>query len=180
MPLLKGHKGEGENPAGWWLSEKLEGVRAYWDGKQFLSRNRKLFLAPDWFLAGLPPVPLDGELWIARKKFTLAQGTAMSQTRGEDWRQMRFVIFDVPAHDAEFEARLSFLDDLLAQNRPPFAIKLEQQQCRNVDHLIAELDRVLELGGEGLMLRQPGSKYEIGRSGTLLKVKRFLDAEAVV
>ena len=168
------------NIAGWWMSEKLDGLRAYWDGKQFISRRGNLFLAPDWFLAGLPQVPLDGELWITRKKFTLAQGIAMSQTRGEEWRQMRFLIYDAPAHGAEFEARQRFLGDLVAQTSPPFASLLEQQQCRDADHLRAELERVEALGGEGLMLRQPGSKYEAGRSSTLLKVKTFRTDDAVV
>src|SRR5580658_9321513 len=53
---------------GWLMSEKLDGVRAYWDGKQFLSRQGNLYRAPDWFIEGLPSVPLDGELWIDRKK----------------------------------------------------------------------------------------------------------------
>src|SRR4051812_39204164 len=180
-PVLLAEKWDGEtNVAGWWMSEKLDGVRAYWDGRRFTSRNGNLFLAPDWFLAGLPSVPLDGELWIARKQFNTAQGVAMSQTRGEDWRQMRFVVFDVPAHGGEFEARLRFLNDLLSRNRPQFASALAQQQCRDVDHLLAEMQHITEVGGEGLMLRQPGSKYVTGRSSTLLKVKKFHDAEAVV
>src|SRR5262249_46379583 len=156
------------NVAGWWMSEKLDGLRAYWDGKRFLSRTGNLFLAPDWFLAGLPDVPLDGELWITRKKLTLDQGVAMSQARGEGWRQLLFVVSDAPAHGGEFEARLRFLDDLVRRTRPAFVNVLEQMQCRDIDHLRAELERVEALGGEGLMLRQPGSKYEAGRSSTLL------------
>ncbi len=46
--------------------------------------------------------------------------------------------------------------------------------------MTVELDRIAALGGEGLMLREPGSRYEAGRSPTLLKVKRFHDAEARV
>ena len=53
----------------WWMSEKLDGVRAYWDGKRFLSRQGNEYHAPEWFVAGLPATPLDGELWIDRKKF---------------------------------------------------------------------------------------------------------------
>jgi DNA ligase-1 len=179
--VLLAEKWDGEtNVTGWWMSEKLDGLRAYWDGRQFISRNGNLFLAPEWFLAGLPAVPLDGELWITRKKFTLAQGIAMSQTRGEEWRQMRFLIYDAPAHGGEFEARLRFIDDLVGRARPAFATPLEQQQCRSLDHLRSELERVEALGGEGLMLRQPGSKYEAGRSSTLLKVKTFHTDDAVV
>src|SRR5690348_2239657 len=55
--------------SGWWMSEKLDGVRAYWDGKQFLSRQGNIYHAPDWFLEGFPDMPLDGELWLARKSF---------------------------------------------------------------------------------------------------------------
>ena len=54
---------------GWWMSEKLDGVRAYWDGKQFLSRLGNRFHAPPWFVEGFRPTPLDGELWGGRKLF---------------------------------------------------------------------------------------------------------------
>ena len=57
------------DPTGWLLSEKLDGVRAFFDGRQFLSRQGNLFHAPDWFRTGLPDVPLNGELWLGRKKF---------------------------------------------------------------------------------------------------------------
>src|SRR5580704_4856852 len=57
------------HPSSYWLSEKLDGVGAYWNGSQFLSRQGNLFHAPDWFVAGLPNTPLDGELWLGRKKF---------------------------------------------------------------------------------------------------------------
>jgi DNA ligase-1 len=46
--------------------------------------------------------------------------------------------------------------------------------------MLEELARVEAVGGEGLMLRQPASRYERKRSGTLLKVKTFHDAEATV
>src|SRR5437879_1085254 len=69
-PLLLAESWDGESdPTGWWMSEKLDGVRAYWDGKQFLSRQGNRYFAPDWFVAGLPLEPLDGELWIGRKQF---------------------------------------------------------------------------------------------------------------
>ncbi|MGL4553707.1 MAG: DNA ligase [Gemmataceae bacterium] len=168
-----------QNLAGWWMSEKLDGVRAYWDGKQFVSRAGNVFFAPDWFTLGLPGTPLDGELWLARKAFNEASGIAQSIDKGERWRRMRFVVFDAPAHGGPFEARLRYLADLVGTGHP-FASVLDQQPCRGTEHLHAELARVEALGGEGLMLRQPGSLYVAGRSPTLLKVKRFHDAEATV
>ena len=52
-PLLLAESWSPEtNPSGWWLSEKLDGVRAYWDGTQFLSRNGNRYVAPEWFTLG--------------------------------------------------------------------------------------------------------------------------------
>lgn len=168
------------DPAGWWLSEKLDGVRAYWDGAQFLSRQGNLFHAPDWFTAGLPSVPLDGELWLGRKQFQRAVSVVRRQDKSEHWRAIAFVVFDAPGLDKGFEARLEFVADCLRQSRPEFARAHEHVRCEGHDHLRRELERVEGLGGEGLMLRRAGSRYEGGRSATLLKVKRFLDAEARV
>jgi DNA ligase-1 len=166
--------------AGWWMSEKLDGVRGYWDGSRFLSRAGNIFKAPDWFAAGLPKVPLDGELWMDRRKFSETSGIVRRQDRSDHWKQIRFLIFDAPAHPGPFEDRLAFVTEVVTKEAPPHARALEHVRCEGVTHLRAELARVEGLGGEGLMLRQPGSPYEVGRSATLLKVKNFLDTEAVV
>ena len=166
--------------SGWWMSEKLDGVRAYWDGKQFLSRLGNLFHAPDWFVEHLPDVPLDGELWIGRKKFQRTVSIVRRQDKCDLWNEVRFLVFDAPAAAGGFEDRVRFLNDALSRRPLIFAQPHEHQVCRDLDCLRAELARVEALGGEGLMLRQPGSKYEAGRSATLLKVKSFRDAEATV
>jgi len=165
---------------GWWMSEKLDGVRAYWDGKQFLSRQGNRYHAPDWFVEGLPDTPLDGELWLGRGKFQVAVGIAKRQDKPDTWKQLRFVIFDAPALPDDFETRLQFYQDYLNRHSPPFAAAHTQLPCQSLDHLRQELERVVSVGGEGLMLRQPRSKYAVGRSSTLLKVKRFHDGEAKV
>jgi DNA ligase 1 len=166
--------------AGWWMSEKLDGVRAYWDGRQFLSRQGNLFYAPDWFVEHLPPTPLDGELWLARKSFQRTVSIVRRQDKSDLWRELAYVVFDAPAINDVFERRLEYLRETLAGSTSQFVRALEQQRCRDLDHLQEELARVDALGGEGLMLRQPGSRYEAGRSTTLLKIKRFHDAEARV
>jgi DNA ligase-1 len=166
--------------SGWWMSEKLDGVRAYWDGKQFLSRQGNLYHAPAWFIEGLPATPLDGELWIDRKKFQRTVSIVRRQDKSELWNEVRFLVFDAPAATGGFEERIKFLKDALAKATAKFARPHEHQLCRGVEALRAELARVEALGGEGLMLRQPGSKYWAGRSATLLKVKTFHDAEARV
>jgi DNA ligase-1 len=164
----------------WWMSEKLDGVRAFWDGKQFLSRQGNIYYAPDWFVQGLPEFPLDGELWIDRKKFQRTVSIVRRQDKNDLWKEVRFLVFDAPAAAGAFEERLAFLKDALAAKEPKFAHRHEHIRCKDLAHLRAELVRIEALGGEGLMLRQPGSNYVAGRSATLLKVKTFRDAEALV
>ncbi len=166
--------------AGWWMSEKLDGVRAYWNGKHLLSRLGNVLHAPDWFIAGLPATPLDGELWLARKSFQRTVSIVRRQDKSDHWKEISYLIFDAPAQAAAFEERMSFLKDTLTGGKAKHIQLHEHQQCQSVDHLREELARVEALGGEGLMLREPGSKYQVGRSATLLKVKTFHDAEARV
>ena len=166
--------------SGWWMSEKLDGVRAYWDGKQFISRQGNLYHAPDWFTEGLPEVPLDGELWVARKSFQRTVGIVRRQDKPDTWKDVRFLIFDAPAATGSFEDRVKFLQDGCAGWTCGYSALHDHEVCRGLDHLREELQRIEGVGGEGLMLRQPGSRYAAGRSSTLLKVKTFHDAEAEV
>ena len=163
------------------MSEKLDGVRAYWDGKSLISRLGNRFHAPDWFLEGLPEIPLDGELWIGRKAFQRTVGIVRRQDKTDLWKEVRYVVFDAPG-DRRRRSRsaLAAVRDHVERHRPPYLAAHEHAICQGLDHLRAELARVEALGGEGLMLRQPGSRYEVGRSLTLLKVKSFRDAEARV
>jgi DNA ligase-1 len=165
---------------GWWLSEKLDGVRGYWTGGQLLSRQGNPFHAPDWFTAGLPPVPLDGELWLGRKMFQRTIGIVRRRDMTDLWKEVRFLVFDAPDADTAFEARLAAASRMLRECRPAYARVHKHVPCSGIDHLRRELTRVEAQGGEGLMLRRPESRYETGRSATLLKVKTFHDAEARV
>jgi DNA ligase 1 len=168
------------DPTNWWMSEKLDGVRAYWDGKQFWSRLGNLFHAPAWFVKGLPNVPLDGELWLGRKKFQRTVSIVRRQDQSDHWKEVRYVVFDAPTLEKGFEQRLEFVQECITQSKPLYAQPHPHQPCQGMDHLRQELARLEALGGEGLMLRKPGSKYENGRSITLLKVKTFHDAEGRV
>jgi DNA ligase-1 len=168
------------DPTGWWLSEKLDGVRAYWDGKQFLSRQGNPFFAPYWFTEGLPLEPLDGELWIGRKMFQRTVSIVRRHDESQLWKEVRFLMFDAPAHNGPFEERMKLLKLVMEISRPAFAFMHNHERCQGRDDLHKRLAQIEIIGGEGLMLRQPGSVYEAGRSGTLLKVKTFKDAEARV
>lgn len=179
--LLLAHSWDGEaDLTDWWMSEKLDGVRALWNGKQFLSRQGNIFHAPAWFTAGLPEMPMDGELWLARKAFQRTVSIVRRQSGGELWRELKFLVFDMPAAFGPFERRIMQARTCFSNCWTPYAELVKQATCRNLDHLQQELSRITAVGGEGLMLRQPGSSYEAGRSNTLLKVKQMHDAEARV
>ncbi|MEZ6129875.1 MAG: DNA ligase [Planctomycetaceae bacterium] len=180
-PLLLAHAWDNcQELKDWWISEKLDGVRAYWDGKRFLSRLGNEYMAPEWFIKDLPTAPLDGELWLDRNAFQKTISIVRRQDRSDHWKQVKFLVFDAPAENAVFEERVDYLRDLFQKHGFAYAQALDHQRCRGLHHLQEELRRIEALGGEGLMVREPGSRYEIGRSSTLLKVKTFHDAEATV
>ncbi len=165
---------------GWWLSEKLDGVRAYWNGEVFLSRLGNVFRAPAWFVDGLPDEPLDGELWVGRRMFQKTTSVVRRADASDHWRAVNYLLFDAPSRDEPFEDRLAWLDQAFPPGRLPHCRAHEHVVCRDMLHLHGELARVESLGGEGLMVRKPGSRYVVGRSSTLLKIKNFLDTEAKV
>ena len=180
-PILLAHKWETDHdPTGWWMSEKLDGIRAYWDGAGFVSRLGNRFVAPTWFTEDLPSDILDGELWVGRKKFQQTTSIVRSGAAGQEWKQVSFVVFDAPGAKGAFEDRVTHAQRILDKAAAPHARWHEHVRCAGKPHLREELERVEALGGEGLMLRQPGSAYVNGRSSSLLKVKTFHDAEGRV
>ncbi len=123
----------------WWMSEKLDGVRAFWDGQQFLSRQGNLFHAPGWFVAGLPDEPLDGELWIGRKQFQRTVSIVRRQDQSDLWKEVRFLVFDAPRCSGGFEARLEFLAESLRAEQQPYARLHEHQRRQGLRQLRDEL-----------------------------------------
>ena len=171
-PLLA-NKYNGTNPRGWWKSEKLDGVRARWTGAEFVSRNGKEFPAPPEMLAQMPGgVMLDGEIFGGRGSFQRTVG----RVRKGDWQGLRFLVFD-SVNLEPFEARQ---EELKALPLPDWCEVVEQVKCRSAAHLNDFESALLAEGAEGVMLRKARSHYELGRSQTLLKVKRFKTEEAVV
>jgi DNA ligase-1 len=168
------------DPTGWWMSEKYDGLRGYWDGRKLWSRNGNPIHAPDYFLAELPrDIALDGELWIGHGKFEETVSIVRSETPDDRWKDVRFMVFDAPQAPGNFEQRMQFLRATFPETNC-FVRVVVQERCQSAAQLLAERDRVLRLSGEGLMLRLPASAYEPGRSPTLLKVKPYDDAEATV
>lgn len=169
------------DPRGYWVSEKLDGVRALWDGGRLLSRNGYPFRAPRWFTRGFPEVPLDGELWMGRNTYD-ALSAAVRRTHPVDshWRKIRFMVFDLPAARANFSRRYEELARVVGETDSPYLRLVEQFRVSGKQALMEKLDAVVKLGGEGLMLHRAKSLYQSGRSDDLLKLKRYRDAQAVV
>jgi DNA ligase-1 len=165
----------------YWVSEKLDGVRAYWDGHTIISRQGNVYHAPSWFSADFPSAPLDGELWMGRGRFDELSGAVRKQTPlNSQWQKIRFMAFDLPAAEGSFDLRLLQLKRLIDQNNSPYLVLIEQQKFLNEKALLAHLDEVIALGGEGLMLHLVSAPYRAKRSDDLLKLKRYQDAEATV
>ncbi|KAF9097969.1 hypothetical protein BGX23_007507 [Mortierella sp. AD031] len=189
----------GIDPTGYWMAEKLDGVRAYFNGTHFYSRAGNRFFAPPFFSKHLPTnQPLDGELWLGRGRFQQCISIVKNQKaeRADEWKEMTYLVFDAPKLDLTYEKRLDYLKSIMptfgkdsiqsssssaASNKvPPYARLVPVQKCVSKNHLLRELDHVQTHGGEGIMLRAPRSRYEFKRSRTLLKVKTFFDEEAIV
>ena len=165
----------------YWVSEKYDGVRGYWDGQRLRTRGGEVVNAPAWFTAGWPAQPLDGELWAGRGQFAQAQSTTARQTPDDAaWRQLRFMVFDLPAHGGSFDERLGALQTLVASLQQPWVQAVPQQRVATDAALQALLARTVRGGGEGLMLHRGASHYRAGRSDDLLKVKTHDDTEARV
>lgn len=163
------------------VSEKLDGVRAIWDGEQLRFRSGNLIQAPKWFLAGLPAQPLDGELWLGRGRFERLSGIVRREVPVDDeWRQVRYMIFELPGGAGTFRQRADRIQAIVGQAGVPWLAAVRQDVLTDRASLRAKLAGVLKAGGEGLMLHRADAAYESGRSDTLLKLKPWLDAEAVV
>lgn len=165
----------------YWVSEKLDGVRAYWDGEKLWSRGGHVYAAPHWFTAQFPRHPLDGELWSGRGRFAELSGVVRkAQPLDEEWRQVRLHVFDLPVPEKVFEQRYRQLKQLVEASGSPYLALVVQRPVASHPELMAELEQVVAAGAEGLMLKRRNSRYQAGRSDDLLKVKTHDDAEATV
>lgn len=165
----------------YWVSEKYDGLRAYWDGERLLTRGGEVIHAPAWFVAGWPGVPLDGELWAGRGRFAEAVSTARTQQPDDAaWRKMRFMVFDLPSHGGVFDQRLPALRRTVASIDKPWVLAVPQEKVKSHAELQQRLQAIVQAGGEGLMLHRGASLYRAERNDDLLKLKLHDDAEAKV
>ncbi len=179
--LLAHNAPAGLDPTPYLISEKLDGVRALWDGKVLRFRSGRSIAAPAWFLAKLPATPLDGELWIGRGAFdALSAIVRKSLAVDTDWQRVQYHVFELPSGAGTFEQRYTQLQNVVAKTAWPQLIAVPQFRLNSALELQAQLKTVLQAGGEGLMLHLADAPVSTGRSEVLLKLKAALDAEAVV
>jgi DNA ligase-1 len=172
----------GLDVAAYFVSEKLDGVRGRWDGERLLTRGGELIDAPAWFTARWPRQPLDGELWIGRGRFEDVSAL-LHRLRAHDdaaWRELRFMVYDLPGDPGRFEQRVQRMRVLLPAAGVPWLRAVPQFRLPGQPALDARLLAVVASGGEGLVLHHRAARYRAGRSEDLVKYKPHEDAEARV
>ncbi len=165
----------------YWVSEKLDGVRASWDGKSLRFRSGNPVPAPAWFLDALPVQPLDGELWLGRGSFDRLSAIVRRQAPDDaDWKRVRYMIFELPNAPGSFTDRVEQIKRVTAAANLPWLQAVPQFRLPDAAALQKKLRDIVRGGGEGLMLHRDDAAYETGRSSALLKATPWLDAEATV
>lgn len=169
------------NPAQYLVSEKFDGVRAIWDGKQLKFRSGNVVNAPAWFLAKLPATKLDGELWLGRQRFEELSGL-VRQTVPDDakWREIKYQIFELPEGQGSFTERAARIEEIIAKQNWPQLLAVKQHKITDNAALQVLFQTIVAEGAEGLMLHLAEAPYITGRSDVLLKLKPQEDAEATV
>ncbi|ODQ00758.1 DNA ligase [Salinivibrio sp. SS2] len=166
---------------GYWASEKLDGIRAYWTGTQFLTRQGNPIHAPEALIRTLPTTPLDGELWAGRGEFQTVLRTVLDDKPDPDaWQNVRFYAFDLPDEPGPFSARYAALKKIVANSASPFLALVKQTPVTDNDALQGQLIAINESGGEGLMLHHPDSLYLGDRVESLVKLKTYQEKDATV
>lgn len=173
---------------GWWITEKYDGVCGLFKqtDKTMWSRNGNKYSLPDFITEQLVSIGLDmhGEIWFGHNTFDICSGMARKDdTSDKMWENVTFMVFDSPDNgNLPLEDRIKkFKEAWISAGKPKNIQCVEFRKFDNKTTTIEnELKKVENAGGEGLVLRKPGSKYEIKRSKNMLKVKSWIYKEAIV
>jgi len=172
---------EGQDVGSFLVSEKLDGVRAYWDGQRLRFRSGRPMAAPDWFTKNLPRMALDGELWLGRSRFDALSGMVRKTVPVDaEWRELRYMIFDLPGATGSFADRAAHILTVVEQANQPWLQAVVQQRVANETALQALLKQTVQAGGEGLVLHRTHALWSPGRSDALQKLKPMPDEDARV
>lgn len=164
----------------YWVSEKLDGVRGYWDGNNLYTRQGIKLHPPTLFTAQWPNIVMEGELWSKRNDFDNISGCVRKKIADNCWLTLKLMLFDLPNSDAIFSQRIDQMKDIITHTQSPYLAMIEQKQLQTKASLYQLLDNVIREKGEGLMLHNGSAFYQRGRSNNILKLKKHYDAEAIV
>jgi len=163
------------------VSEKLDGVHAYFDGEKLISREGHVYKAPRWFIRDFPPTHLEGELWMGRGKFEELSGIVRQEIPDDEaWKKVHLMLFDMPMYGGGFAQRYEAMKIAVEKADSQYLQVIEQTKISNHQELIKRLHETVKNGGEGLMLHRADASYRAVRNDDLLKLKTYEDAEAVV
>lgn len=166
--------------AGWLMSEKLDGIRGYWDGKKLYSKNGNELYPPKWFIQNFPPFELDGELWSKRDDFEFIQSVVLDNTPSDAWKKISYNIFEVPNASGDFLSRLQKAKQWFQKHPHTHVNIIEQIKCQDKEHLQNYLDEIVAIDGEGVIIKNPNQEYHTGISPHILKVKEVYDMEGII
>lgn len=169
-----------QNISGWMMSEKLDGIRAIWDGKILKTKKGKILVAPEYFTKSFPPFGLDGELWSKQNEFEKIQSIVLDKTPSKGWKGIKYMVFEVPEASGDFQTRLVKIERYQNKYHQPYLKIIPQYLCENRVALETFLDEVVAHGGEGVMIKDGSKEYFSGRSSAILKVKKTYDMEGRV
>jgi DNA ligase 1 len=158
---------------------KLDGIRCLMVDGVAMSRSMKPI--PNSFiqdeLSGYDE--MDGELML-NGDYNAVQSGIMSRDGEPDFT---YYVFDYYGSDDTYRNRIREISIMAHETDIRISI-LTPIKINTEDELESYMDKCIAEGYEGVMIRDPNGKYKHGRStvkeGILLKIKRFLDDEAIL
>jgi len=162
------------NITSWYMSEKLDGFRAFWDGEKLISRSGKVFTAPSFFTKEFPKIQLDGELWTKRNDFANISSIINTKSSNSQWSELTYNIFEVPHAEGNLTQRLSSIKE------SSYLKIVKQIKIKNSKYLDIFLKSIENELGEGVVIRDASLNYYTGRKNKALKVKSYIDEECIV
>lgn len=180
-PMLASNYDGSQDINNWYMSEKLDGIRCIFSDGVMRSRNGNKFFPPDYFIEKFPKnITFDGELFLDRKSFSETVSIVKKHDAHDGWKKIKYLVFDAPEVKGSFEKRLKFLEKVLSGTDSEYIELHKHEICKDHEILENKMNEVIAIDGEGIILRDPKSMYENRRTKTMLKVKKFHDAEAKV
>jgi len=169
-----------QNISNWYMSEKLDGIRAFWDGEKLYTKNGNIINTPKTFTKNFPKFHLDGELWTKRDDFENIQNIVLDKNPSSKWSEITYNIFEAPNLEGDFKNRLYKIKLWFSLNHNENINLIPQYICKNKKDLDKFLEKIITKKGEGIIIKNPNLTYINKRNENILKVKKFYDMEGLV